>query len=176
MFRECLNLSTIPSGLLNVSAFDVPVESGDHFNYMFYGCTSLTSVPANLITNVPYLGIATCSYMFGGCTALQNTVNISHIPFSTYAFGACQGMYMQCEALTTLPNTAIPDSKPSLEPELGGMYEMAGMFSNAINLVNIGSNHTSAWFAARRTQDGMFYNCTKITSPIAYVDIPTGWK
>jgi hypothetical protein len=49
------------------------------------------------------------------------------------------------------------------------------MFNDCSNITNIG-NINADWFSSRTPQAGMFGLCTKITTPITYANIPSGWK
>jgi hypothetical protein len=49
------------------------------------------------------------------------------------------------------------------------------MFRNCKILENIGTIDL-LWFVINRSQSGMFYNDTRITTPVGYNEIPAEWK
>ena len=91
---------------------------------MFYGCSSLTSVPSNLLpattladgcyqnmfygcsslTTIPNLPATTLSrdcysYMFYGCTGLATTPEGWYLPAQTTSSSSCSSMFANCYKL-----------------------------------------------------------------------------
>jgi hypothetical protein len=107
--------------------------------------------------------------MFYGCSGLVS-LPCGFLPVTTLAQGCYLGMFTNCSGLTALPGNLLPATTL-----VNDCY--VGTFFNCTNLASIGTIN-AAWFSARSSnkQEVMFGNCNKITSPIAYVDIPKGWK
>lgn len=71
------------------------------YQYMFYGCTGLTTGPRRLpATSVGYYSYAN---MFQGCTSLVTPPVLCGITLGGYAY---QSMFAGCTSLTTLPRLA----------------------------------------------------------------------
>jgi hypothetical protein len=113
-----------------------PVASYSHA-YKFYGCSSLTSIPAGLL------------------------------PATTMASSCYYGMFYGCSSLTTIPAGLLPATTM-----VGNCYGY--MFQNC-SLTDIGSIDLD-WFTGKTAQTHMFFNDTKIVTPITYDQIPSGWK
>ena len=94
MFRECVNLVSIPTNLLPATT----LVSSD-YAYMFFGCTSLTNVP-----NLPATTLSDSCYMamFKGCTSLE-TVPTNLLPATAVTTSSYREMFMNCSALTVAP-------------------------------------------------------------------------
>jgi dihydrodipicolinate synthase/N-acetylneuraminate lyase len=135
---------------------------------MFSGCTGLTSIPANLL---PATTLAEYCYnsMFSGCTGLTS-IPANLLPATTLANYCYYYMFSGCTGLTSLPANLLPATTLTVN-----CYYY--MFYNNTALTNIG-NINANWFTARSSteQSNMFYNCTNITTPITYANIPVGWK
>ena len=103
MFQGCLGLTTVPK----LPA--MRVLEGSYKN-MFYGCTSLTAVPTDML---PSTALTTeCYYcMFFGCVSLTN---MPELPATTLAKGCYCGMFTSCTDLTditsVLPATSLTES------------------------------------------------------------------
>ena len=77
------------------------------YNYLFYGCTSLTTAPA-----LPATTLADHCYesMFNGCTSLTTA---AALPATTLAGSCYRNMFYGCSSLTTapeLPATTLADN------------------------------------------------------------------
>ena len=85
--------------IVDVSELILPATTlaDNCYQYMFYGCTSLTSapeLPATALANYCY------SYMFQGCT---NLTTAPELPATTLASRCYYNMFYDCTSLTTAP-------------------------------------------------------------------------
>ena len=125
------------------------------YNYMFYGCTGLTTLPENLL---PATTLKEYCYsgMFSGCTGLT-TLPKNMLPATTLA-DSCYGyMFQGCSGLTTLPENLLPTTT------LGGWAEhcYSGMFYGCTSLTQ--APELPATNLARWCYMEMFYGCTSLT-------------
>jgi hypothetical protein len=156
---KSINIPTITSLMRSMNTYS--------FFSMFRGCTGLTAIPANLL---PSTTLAEYCYsgMFMGCTGLT-TIPANLLPSTTLTEYCYNSMFRGCTGLTAIPANLLPSTNL-----VNYCYNV--MFIDCSNLTNIG-NMNAAWFAARESkQQIMFSGCTKITTPITYANIPTGWK
>ena len=122
-----------------------------NMSYMFYGCSSLQSIPAfpgsvAAVTNM--------SYMFYGCYSLQS---IPAFPGSVAAVTAMADMFYGCYSLQSIP--AFPGS-------VAAVTNMSGMFYNCYSLQSIPAFPGSV--AAVTAMSYMFYNCSSLQSIPAF--------
>jgi hypothetical protein len=116
---------------------------------MFYGCTSLTTAPAQL----PATNLANYCYtgMFLGCTSLTTA---PALPATTLAKGCCYRMFEGCTSLTTapaqLPATTLAES----------CYE--NMFGGCTKLT--AAPELPATTLTKYCYFGMFQGCTDLTT------------
>lgn len=130
------------------------VQAGNHptmgdycYQYMFYGCTSLTTAPALPATT---LANGCYKYMFNGCTSLTTA---PALPATTLATSCYCGMFYGCTSLTTapaLPATTLAD------------YCYQSIFEDCTSLA------TAPTLSAITLADGcyfcMFKGCTNLTT------------
>ena len=102
---SCLNMFYGCTSLTSLpDTFTIP-NSVTNCQSMFSGCSSLTSLPDTF--TIPN-SAAGCSYMFSGCSSLTSLPDTFTIPNSVTN---CQNMFSGCTSLTTLPNTfTIPNT------------------------------------------------------------------
>jgi hypothetical protein len=190
MFYGCAGLTTLPEKLLPVTTLVRHCYAN-----MFYASTGLTSIPEKLL---PATTLADYCYsdMFRitGLTSIPANL----LPATTLALRCYASMFRDCQQLTSIPSnllkattladycyfdmfavciklTSIPNNfLPTITTLNTGCYSQ--MFAWDTGLTNIG-NINATWFSARNPkQSYMFYECTKITTPITYASIPTAWK
>jgi len=135
----------------------------EYMNYMFIGCTSLTTVPlfdtssatnmlgmfreCTSLTTVPLFvtsSVTNMSSMFNGCTGL------TAVPlFNTSSVTNMNSMFRNCTSLTTVPlfNTS-------------SVTDMGTMFYGCTGLTTIPLFNTSS----AKVMNYMFYNCTNVQS------------
>lgn len=91
--------------LLNKASTDT--VGAYNFNYLFYGCSSLTTAP-----QLPATTINTSCYqsMFYECSSL--TTAPSELPATTIADACYSGMFYWCSSLTDIPNELPATSLP----------------------------------------------------------------
>ena len=117
MFRNCKYLVKVPQ-------LPATTLAEDCYSNMFQGCTSLTTIPSNLlpattladycystmfqgctslttIPNLPATTLAACCYsdMFQGCTSLVETPAGWYLPAQTTALLSCASMFRGCSKL-----------------------------------------------------------------------------
>lgn len=108
-------------------------------NYMFRGCTHITTVPlfdTSTVTNI--------MSMFEGCTGLTS------VPlFDTGSVTSMDGMFRGCSSITSVPLF-----------DTSSVTSISGMFSGCSSLT------TSPLFDTSSVRDmgGMFYGCVALTS------------
>ncbi len=118
------------------------------YNYMFYGCTSLTTapeLPAETLANYCY------NYMFYSCTSLTTA---PELPAETLANYCYNYMFKGCTRLTTapeLPATTLAN------------YCYNYMFRDCTGLIT--APELPATTLSNRCYSYMFYNCTGLTTP-----------
>ena len=139
--------------LINPTDFStLTALSSDYtFNYLFKGCTGLTStknliLPATTLTQYCYSG------MFYGCTSLT-TVPSNLLPATTLANGCYYEMFYGCTSLT------IPPELPAMTLA-SNCYQY--MFYGCRSLTT--APELPANTLADSCYDGMFYGCTSLTT------------
>jgi hypothetical protein len=161
MFSNCTGLTSLPSGLLPAATLDTYC-----YGFMFQGCTGLTSLPSGLLPATTLANYC-YQYMFNSCSGLTSLPS-GLLPAATLANYCYQYMFQGCTGITSIPNSFLPAATLA-----SNCYRY--MFYTCIELINIG-NMDSSWFSGKTAQTSMFGSCTKITTPITYSDIPSGWK
>lgn len=166
LFYNCANIITVSSDFLPAITLDAYC-----YHRMFYGCTSLTSVPELPATTLK----SDCySYMFYGCTSLTKA---PELPATTLAEQCYLSMFYRCTSLitapalpaTTLTNTCYKSMFSSCTslttaPELPAttLTEQCycEMFRECESLVTV--PNLPATTLTKQCYDHMFYNCTKL--------------
>ena len=142
--------NTAVSGAVDMS--DLTTVSGNYAcDYMFYGCTGLTSADLSALTTVN--GPSACDYMFGNCTGLTS-VNLGAL---TTASGgsACKYMFYKCTGLTTANLPALTTASASNACS-GMFYQCTGITTANLPALTTISGNTAC--------DSMFGGCTGLTS------------
>ena len=130
-----------------VSAGGHPTMAGRCYNFMFYGCTSLTTapeLPATTLTESCY------DSMFQDCTSLTTA---PALPATTLAERCYNFMFYGCTSLTTAP--ALPATT------LAG-YCYISMFNGCTSLTTAPA--LPATTLASYCYNYMFRNCTSLTT------------
>lgn len=118
------------------------------YQFMFEGCTSLTSVPelpAKILAESCYEG------MFQGCASLAKA---PELPATVLSEGCYAGMFAGCTSLTTAPEL------PAMRMEKG-CYR--AMFADCANLSK--APELPAMQLAKKCYAEMFYNCPNLVEP-----------
>ena len=136
--ENLLDYATVASG-------EHPTMANSCYEYMFYGCTSLTQAP-----ELPAITLADYCYysMFCDCTSLTQA---SALPATTLANNCYYYMFRGCTALTQvpeLPATTLAD------------YCYRGMFYNCTSLTKAPA--LPATTLANSCYMAMFYGCTSL--------------
>ena len=125
------------------------------YSYMFSGCTSLTTIPNDLLPATT-LEIVCYSYMFSGCTSLTTIPN-DLLPATTLANSCYSDMFRDCSSLTTIPSNLLPATTLA-----NSCY--ASMFNGCSSLTTIPSNLLPATTLASYCYSSMFLGCSSLTT------------
>ena len=127
---------------------------------MFKGCTSLTTVPENLLPATDLTGANNCYQgMFQGCT---NLTTVPKLP-ATKLKGQCyDSMFKGCTSLTTVPEDLLPatELRDRNSSDAASCYQ--GMFQNCTSLT-IAPKLPATWLSSYCYQD-MFKGCIALTT------------
>ena len=171
MFRSCKNITTAPelpattladncydsmfeaSSLTTVPQLAATTLTPNCYFEMFRDCTSLTTVPSNML---PATTLATNCYnsMFAGCTGLTTTPVLSA---TTLAQSCYYNMFKNCKSLTTasvLPATTLATN----------CYN--SMYQDCTSLTTVPSNMLPATTLATNCYYAMFRNTRITSSPV----------
>lgn len=119
-------------------------------NYIFYGCTSLTSV--SLPSLITVSGIDGCSYMFSGCTSLTS-ISLPNLT-KVSGYRGCNNMFYGCTSLTSA-------SLPSLTT-ISGYSGCNNMFSGCTSLTSVSLPNLTT-ISGSLGCIGIFNGCTSLT-------------
>ena len=154
-----------------------PVVNGNipRFYQTFYGCTSLTSVPAGLFSGIDTSSATSTSSMFA--QTFYNCTNLTSIPAGLFSgidtSSATNTSYMfnstfaGCSGLTSIPAGLFSSINTSSATSTSGMF--GGAFSSCSKITSIPSglfdsiDTSSSTNTSQMFQD-TFYSCLKITS------------
>ena len=141
LFYTCTNIVNVSSNLLPATTL-----ASMCYQYMFYGCKSLTTAPKLPATT---LAIGCYEYMFSDCTSL---ITATELPATTLADNCYSYMFQDCTSLTTAPE--LPAATL-----YGGCY--SGMFWNCTSLTKAPALPVTT--LAGGCYAYMFWNCTSLT-------------
>lgn len=148
MFSGCKLMTEIP--IIDVEY----LEGTGTFEYMYYGCTALETIPSGMFAKVlkKQSGISDASSfamnMFEGCTSLDSTkIPSDLISAQTIEDGGYQGMFKDCRSIET------PITLPSVSNSYNYMYQ------NCINLKSIATMDANVAGYYRY----MYQGCTGLT-------------
>ncbi|MGN1327299.1 MAG: leucine-rich repeat protein [Clostridia bacterium] len=135
------------------------------FGATFSGCTSLTSIPANLFANCP--NVTSFGATFSGCTSLTSIpANLfSNCLNATYFADTFSG----CTSLTSIPEYLFADCRNAtrfdrtFESCIGITNIPADLFANCPNVTNF-SNTFSGCTSLGSIPANLFANCPNVTS------------
>ncbi len=145
-FRNCSNLTAIPTGLFNSIDTSNATDTSYVFRDTFYGCSNLTDIPSGLFDSI-------------------DTSN------ATYTYNMFQSTFSSCSNLTTIPSGLFNSIDTSNATDTGFMF--SGTFVGCRNLTAIPtglfdsidtSNATNTNYMFQSTFNG----CSNLTV------IPTG--
>ena len=146
MFSNCKYLVKVP---------ELPATklANSCYQYMFNGCTSLTTVPSNLLPATT-LGKNCYDHMFSGCTGLTTVPNLPATTLRAYCY---ENMFSGCTSLTTIQSNLLP-----AKTLIGSCYRE--MFSGCSSLTTIPYNLLPATKLAEFCYYFMFQGCTSLTT------------
>ena len=144
LFRECTTIVQVSESFLPATTLATSC-----YEYMFNGCTSLTTAPELPAT---VLAESCYEYMFYQCTSLTTAPSI--LPATTLARFCCASMFEGCTSLTTAPE---------LPATVLAEYCYQHMFDGCTSLTTAPSI-LPATTLARFCCKYMFKNCTSLTT------------
>ncbi len=133
-FQNCVNLKTVADGFAN-SCTNV-----NNIGNLFYGCTSLESLPASMLTGSA-AKLKTCTNVFWGCTALKSVPD-NLFEFITVASPTFNFCFNSCTSLTKVGANVFPATTAA--------SGLNNVFQGCTALTDISSD--------------VFANCTKVTT------------
>ena len=153
------------TGLTSAPELPATTLATSCYQYMFRGCTGLTSAP-----ELPATTLATACYtnMFSGCTGLTSA---PELPATTLSGNCYNSMFKGCTGLTNAPE--LPATTL-----MGNCYY--GMFSGCTNISLI-KVHFTAWgtqtnnWVSNVPSTGTFYKPNALAEEYGASKIPTGW-
>ena len=171
-FDGCSDLTEI-EGIENLNTEEVT-----NMGYMFYGCSSLTSLN---VSNFDTQNVTDMSYMFSACSGLKS-LNVSH--FDTQNVKNMSNMFNSCRSLTSLDvskfNTQKVENMHAMFSWCKGLHslnlskfdtqnvkDMSRMFWRSSALKTI---YVSDKFVTTKVSNGseMFKDCTSLKGAINY--------
>ena len=151
MFSNCEYLVKVPE-------LPATTLANSCYEYMFRGCTSLTTIPSNLLPATT-LAEGCYQYMFYGCRSLT-TIPSNLLPATTLAVNCYTCMFSDCISLTTIPSNLLPATTL-------GRYCYYNMFRDCTSLTTI--PNLPATTLSENCYQYMFSGCTGL------VETPAGW-
>ena len=146
MFSNCKYLVKVPE-------LPATTLANNCYDHMFYNCTSLTTLPSNLLPATT-LSESCYQYMFYNCTSLT-TLPSNLLPATTLVSFCYANMFNGCESLTTIPNDLLPATTLA-----SNCYSQ--MFVGCRGLTTIPD--LPATTLADRCYSAMFGNCSSLTT------------
>ena len=143
IFYNCSKLISAENLILSATTL-----SGGCYQYMFSGCTSLTTAP-----ELPATTLASNCYafMFNGCRSL--TTVPKSLPATTLANGCYSSMFSGCTSLTTAPALLATTLAESCYHQM--FYDCTALTT---------APELPATTLASYCYNGMFYGCTSLTT------------
>jgi hypothetical protein len=169
MFTGCSSLTTapsIPSGITTV---------GNNFlYYMFQDCTSLTTAPA-IPSGITIIGDGFLAAMFHNCTSLTTAPAIPS-GITTVGNNFISNMFYDCNKLTTLPAIPIGITGVTATAPVNFLRRTFYSCNTATSQTGTAANQPFNVYTESTTSRQTYSNCTALTSPTTYANIPTMWK
>lgn len=164
MFKNCVSLTTAP--VLRPTTL-----SANCYQYMFQGCTSLTTIPNNMLPATTLANYC-YQYMFSGCTSLE-TVPSNMLQATTLANYCYIYMFQGCTKLTASPILPAPTL-------VSGCYQY--MFNGCSKLSTITCLATTSitttncrnWVRGVASS-GTFRKASSATWPLSNNGVPSTW-
>ncbi len=145
MFKGCTGLTKPPIELPATNLVNDNNSDGRCYGYMFYGCSSMTTMP---IIRATGFGFQSCYDMFRGCSSLVNQYSSTDPTVST---------------TTNISFTIADDNgKKDSNGNSDTFYEMFRGCTSLVNASGITATKTTEWKG--RLFGGMFNGCTALTS------------
>jgi surface protein len=190
MFSGCTSLESIDLSSLNMNSFT-------RTEYMFKGCTKLTSV-----TGIKTPNVESMEYMFQSCTALEDldlsSFNTAKVTYMQYMFDGCTKlknlnvkgfntslvtnmsyMFRNCSSLETLDLTSFNTAKLASTnymfngcSQLVSIYVFAGTWDIKDKISQWSSTQMFTGCTSIVGQDATTYNSSNVTA--AYAHAGTG--
>ena len=128
--------------IMSIVKLIAPANYAYWLEYLFYGCSSLTTAP-----ELPTINLADYCYqgLFRDCTSLTTAPELPATTMAGYCYSA---MFYGCSSLTTAPELPSTDLKPNCYSK---------MFYGCTSLKRIKMNASSGSWGI-----DMFYGCTSL--------------
>ena len=131
LFRKCKSLKYIG----NITG----TENATDTNFMFDGCSSLTTIP-----QMDTSSVSSMEYMFRDCASLTTVPQLN-----TSSVSSMRGMFDGCSSLTTVPQL-----------DTSSATNLSGMFRGCSSLTTVPQLDTSS----ATNLSGMFSGCSSLTA------------
>lgn len=160
------------------------------YEYMFSGCTSLTSTPEFLFD---HSALNSCRYMFQNCSNLTTVHTLNATTLQMYCY---QYMFDACTSITTAPELPATNlgnycyqgmfrgctglsKAPHLPATTIGSYSYNNMFQNCKNLsyISVSANRWSSMsnWVSGVASTGEFHKKAGVSITTGTGGIPSGW-
>ena len=141
-------------GLQLDNSFTLGKIKNKTFGGMFYGCTNITNIPANIFSEVTFTEDS-CDGMFYGCT---NITNIPENLFGTLNLPklCCRSMFQECRSITNIPENLFRNV-------LLNENSLVQMFQGCRSITEIPVNLFTALIIPKNCCANMFRYCLGIT-------------
>jgi hypothetical protein len=149
---------------------------GNYFLFsMFYGCSSLTTAPS-IPSGITTVGTYFLAHMFRVCTSLVTAPAIPAGITGTVGNNFLHYMFQGCANLITLPTIPINiTGVTATAPSNFLNYTFYGCDA-ATSQTGTAANQPFNKYTASTTTRNTYRNCTALTSPTTYANIPAMWK
>lgn len=165
MFSNCKYLVKVPQLLATTLA-------NYCYEYMFDGCTSLTTIPSNLLPATK-LGWNCYDHMFSGCTSLTTIPELPATKLEPFCY---DHMFSGCTSLVETPDGWILKAQTTASSSCNSMFsscyklhKMAVSYSGTIT-----SSHWQ-YFLSSVSKTGTFYYSKNQTEENIRSIVPSGW-
>ena len=142
------------------------------YQYMFNGCTGLTTLPSNLLPATTLIG-SCYKYMFSGCTSLTTVPNL---PATTLSENCYQYMFNGCTGLVETPAGWYLPAQTTASSSCSYMFEYCSKLQK-MAVSYSGTINSSDWqdFLSGVSWAGTFYYSKNQTEGNIKPIVPEGW-
>ena len=163
LFRNCSKIISVKNLILPATTL-----ANYCYQYMFNGCTSLTTAP-----ELPATTLANNCYnsMFNGCKSLTTAPELPATTLATYCYN---GMFNGCTSLTTapeLPATTLANN--CYNRMFNGCTSLN--YIKAAFLTTPGSGYTNEWLSKVKSTGTFYKNSAATWTTTGVNGVPSGW-